>query len=319
MELIIMSAKFHFLNVGSGDCTIVHFPERTTTDAQGNKRIKAERIMMVDIYHREDHDEFENIIEYYKKHFTDESGRIKPIFRFVCTHPHQDHICGLAELFENSGIQIINFWDVEHEFEPEEYDKLSSHESDWKTYSEKRKSAENPTIIRTTREATPSQYWNDDEDRIVILSPSKELLRRAHYGEDASKREKHLVEIDEISYALMIKINERKVVLSGDGRSNPVWDDIYANCKEHIKGCNILKAAHHGQESGFHEDAVKLMSPQIVIFSNSEEEDKKHGAEDLYKKAAPNALLFKTSDKGNIIISVPYDSNKAIKYQTENE
>ena len=145
---------------------------------------------MVDIYHHDDHDEFANVIEYYKTHFTDQNGRTKPIFRFVCTHPHQDHICGLNELFEKSGITIANFWDTENEFEPEEFDAFSSHADDWTTYSEKRVANDSPTVIRVKRESKPLQYWNNLEDRITVLSPSDALIKRAHYNAEEQKRKK---------------------------------------------------------------------------------------------------------------------------------
>ena len=60
-----MGVGFHFMNVGSGDCTIVHFPERTRIDG---KEI-AERIMMVDVYHHDNDEEYEDIIDYYKRYF----------------------------------------------------------------------------------------------------------------------------------------------------------------------------------------------------------------------------------------------------------
>jgi competence protein ComEC len=92
-----MSVKFHFLNVGCGDCTIIHFPARTL----GEQKID-ERIMMIDLYTHEDHDSFEDIVAYYKINFKNQDGTIKPIFRFVCSHPHQDHICGLEKLFNDN-------------------------------------------------------------------------------------------------------------------------------------------------------------------------------------------------------------------------
>lgn len=71
-----MSVDFHFLKVGHGDCTIVYWPERTC-----NGKTIDERIMMVDIYHDEDEEDFENVIEYYKANFKNADGSIKPIFR----------------------------------------------------------------------------------------------------------------------------------------------------------------------------------------------------------------------------------------------
>lgn len=312
-----MGVKIHFLNVGSGDCTIIHFPARVTTDKDGNVlRRQDERIMMVDIYHREDDDEYENVIKYYKQNFKNDDGTIKPIFRFVCSHPHQDHICGLKKLFDDGGIRIYNFWDLDHSFEPEDFEGHPTHEEDWETYKSLGSPDSSATALKITREHTPRVFWNDDEDRITVLSPSRALLKYAHYTEDGTKRDVKDVEIDEMSYTLMIKINDRKIILAGDGRATPCWDDIYENCKDKIRTCSILKAGHHGHESAFHEAAVKMMAPRIIVFSNSEDEDKENGAEDLYHKAAPKALIFKTWRDGNITVDIPFDLKEPMLYST---
>lgn len=305
-----MGVNLHFLNVGVGDCTIVHFPERTRKD--GKK--KDERVMMVDIFHHEDHDDYHDVIEYYKAHFKNTDGSFKPIFRFVCSHPHQDHICGLARLLEEEGIIIHNFWDLEHSFEPDDFSGHPTHEDDWKAYRALGGPTKPPITITTTREDEPKQFWNDDEDRIAILSPSAALIKYAHYKEDGTKRDPEAVEIDEMSYALSININGRRIILAGDGRATPCWDDIYENCKAHLPSCAVLKAGHHGHECAFHEDAVKLMNPSLIIFSNSEDQDKENGAEKKYKKAVPNATLLKTCDSGTVVVEVPFDEKESVKY-----
>lgn len=303
-----MGVVLHFLNVGIGDCTIVHFPKRVRSDGTE----KDERIMMVDIYHSENRKEYENVIEYYKTNFRNPDGTPKPIFRFVCTHPHQDHICGLAKLFNDNKIEILNFWDLEHSWEPESFDGHETHEEDWEKYQEIRKSESSPKVIITKREDTPRKYWDDNEDRITILSPSENLIHKAHYKEDGTKRDVHEIQIDEMSYALLIKVNNRKIILAGDGRATPVWEDIYENCKEQIKNCTILKAGHHGQEVSYHEDSVKAMNPEIIIFSNSKDLDKENGAEEAYNNAVPNATIFKTCEHGTLIVDVPFSSEEKI-------
>lgn len=307
-----MGVEFHFLNVGSGDCTIIHFPERKHKDGKE----KDERIMMVDLCHQDDNQEYENVIDYYKKHFKNSNRSIKPIFRFICTHPHEDHICGLKKLYDDIDIKIINFWDLKHSFKPEDFEHYPTHKDDWDAYGILRGENSLATVIRTTREDEPRQFWDDDEDRITILSPSESLIKNAHYKEDGTKRESHKVEIDEMSYNLMIKINERKVILAGDGRATPHWDDIYNSCSNKMEGCAILKAGHHGQELSFHEESVKLMNPVLIIFSNSKDQDKENGADNLYKKAVPNALILKTWESGNIVVDVPFNSEEKITYAT---
>lgn len=307
-----MSIDIHFLSVGSGDCTIVHFPPRTRKDGKE----KEERIMMVDLYHHDDHEEYENVINYYKANFKDENGIVKSIFRFICTHPHQDHICGLKKLFDDSSVKIWNFWDLNHSFEPEDFEGHPTHEDDWEAYETLRGSKSPATVIRTQREGTPEKFWNDDEDRITILSPSNTLIKYAHEKEDGTKREKHEVEIDEMSYTLMIKVNDRKIILASDGRATPCWNDIYENCKEEIKNCTILKAGHHGHEASFHEEAIKHMNPQIIAFSNSKEEDDENGAADLYQKALPDAMIYKTWRSGTIIVKCPLKNEEEVEVIT---
>lgn len=303
--------KIHFLNVGCGDCTIVHFPERKTHDG----RTKSERIMMIDLYHHDNHDEYEHIIDYYKNNFKNDNGSLKPIFRFVLSHPHQDHICGLNTLFHDSSIEILNFWDLDHRFEPENFDGHPTHKDDWSAYQAKRVAKEgNPTIIHTHREDTPRLYWADSEDRISVLSPSLEMLKKAHSDkEDGTKRKPYEIDVDSISYALLLKVNNRKIIFAGDGKAD-TWQDILDNCKDYIKNCDILKAPHHGHDSAFHEDAVKLMSPKFIIFSNSKDEDKSNGAESKYKKAVPGAFIYKTCDEGTIIAHCPFNEQEEIQF-----
>ncbi len=296
----------HFLNVGVGDCTIVHFPER-----RRGERTISERIMMVDIYNGGDPC-YENVLKYYKANFRKADGSPKPIHRFVCTHPHFDHICGLAELLKDQQIEILNFWDLDHEFVPEEST------DDWRAYKKIRESKASPKVLRYIRETKPGQFWNDDEDRVTILSPSEALRRYAHYTDDGDEREE--VAIDEMSYALVARFNSWKIVLAGDGRGpgepspSQCWDDIYTHCKDDLRGCTILKAGHHGQRTAFHLDAAKLMQPQYIIFSNSKEADGNDGAEKEYKAAVPKAKILKTFD-GTIVMTCPFDSNSPLSIE----
>ena len=304
-----MSVDFHFLNVGAGDCTIIHFPARNRGDAS-----LAERVMMVDFCHHPGHDEYEDVLGYYKRNFRNADGSIKPIFRLICTHPHHDHIFGLQQLLDDPDITILNFWDVDHSFEPADFSGHFNHRQDWSAYLKLRGDDSPSTVIRTSREDAPRQYWNDDEDRISVLVPSKDLQEHAHKKEDGTKRKRADVEIDEISYMLVVRINTRKVLLAGDGRATPAWDSVRDNCDADIRNVAVLKAEHHGQESAFHEACVKRMNPAVIVFSNSETEDGDHGADSSYQSAVPDAKLLKTCDHATILVKVPFDQDKPIEY-----
>ncbi|MGB0757354.1 MAG: hypothetical protein ACPGO5_02765 [Patescibacteria group bacterium] len=303
--------RIHFLNVGAGDCAIIHFPPREITDASGRLiKTKNERIMMIDMNHHDSHDEYEDVISYYKLHFG-----TKPIFRFICTHPHHDHICGLHKIFADQDIEILNFWDVIHGFAPESFDGHTWHKADWDTYQHLRSdSTQTPKTINVLRETAPFAFWDDSEDRISVLSPTLDMIKELHGPkQDGSKREAHEVDIDDLSYALLLKIGPIKVVFAGDGREQ-VWNDIVENCGSLIQNTHILKAGHHGHESGFHEEAIKLMDPEFIIFSNSANEDGKNGASSLYETAVPGVDVYKTFELGNIIANCDYDGSIEFEY-----
>lgn len=300
-----MSVKFHFVNVGDGDCTIVDFPERTVTET-GQK--KNARVTMVDIHHYDDHYEYENIIDYYTQNFGNRS-----IFRFICTHPHKDHLKGVRQLFEDSGISIINFWDLEHKFEPpKEGAEWEEYKEDWEKYCILRKMRDEDglCIRRYWDHNKDIKYW--DEDRIQIFSPSTELYKLAHRKEDGTDRGPEEVEIHTMPYVLLIRINNLKVLLASDANQK-CWDFIVNKHRNEISNIDILKAAHHGAETGFYEEAVKVMKPRYIIFSRSQESDEKYNVDDKYLKLCPQAKIYKTFEMGSFILKCPFNNPQEIE------
>lgn len=295
-----MSVDFHFLNVGDGDCTVIDFPARTMGTLN-----KDPRVMMVDSHHHEDHDEYEHIIDYYKRNFRDEAGYVRPVFRYIATHPHKDHMKGIKQIFGEMIVQ--NFWDVKHEFEPApggpDWDL---YKDDWEFYKQLREGESDQTVLRYTDASKQAQYW--DQDRIEVLSPSPELYRSVHYKEDGTKRtvEEIGVRLNNLSYVLLIRVNGLKVLLTGD--AEPMcWDYIMRNHKDKIRDVDILKAPHHGRESAFHEEAVKWMNPRRIVFSVAE--DCEHAVPEKYEKAAPHAVSYKTHELGSFILRCGFDGN----------
>jgi beta-lactamase superfamily II metal-dependent hydrolase len=101
------------------------------------------------------------------------------------------------------------------------------------------------------------------------------MLKKAHsYKEDGTKRKPYEIDVDSISYALLLKINSKKIIFASDGKTD-TWQDIFDSCSDLIKDCEILKAQHHVHESALHVEAVKIMNPNYIIFSNSKMRIKK--------------------------------------------
>lgn len=302
-----MSVNFHFLNVGDGDTTIVDFPARNVV---GTSQNYDPRVMMVDIHHHDDDESYEHIIDYYKRNFRDEKGQVRPIFRFVSSHPHQDHLKGLNELLEQ--IRILNFWDTTHNFVPDKTGfNWAAYEGDWKAYETVRRAGYSDIkVLRHTDVTTPAPFWN--EDRIEVLSPSAELIRFVHYKEDGSLRDAAEIgaQLNNLSYVLLVKVNGLKILLAGDAEPK-AWDYIIAHHGEQIKNVDILKAPHHGKDSAFHEGAVKLMNPKHIVLSASD--DCENLVPEKYARAAPRATIYKTCETGTLVFQCGFDGTITVR------
>lgn len=312
-----MAIKLHFLNVGHGDCTIVEFPSGRLmmVDINNSKALDEEsenelinhfrldslsyrlqKLTGSDPFVEKGYDiKLTDPIDYYKSNWGS-----RALFRFVCTHPDMDHISGLHRLYKQEQIDILNFWDSEHNFSKsdEEFENQNKYDkNDWHAYQEIRQSENMPKVLWLERHVE-NQFYADDG--IYLLAPTKELKKLAHKKDDPN----HL------SYVLMVKYGKSKIILGGDATVD-VWQDIYDEFGEDFLNSSVLQASHHGRESGFHEDAVKAISPIITTVSVG----KKPSTDASNKYRAHSKYVWSTRWKGNIILTCHEDGQ--IEYEVE--
>jgi hypothetical protein len=298
----VESLVAHFLNVGHGDCTFIELPSG--------------RLMMIDINNSKslpDTDKlalaavkgmsvrefagaglrmgsrswqqyYESLLvdpyDYYQANF-----RSRSIFRYLQTHPDMDHMSGLYRFFWQAAVPLENFWDVPHskqlaeaDFEHARYDHR-----DWLTYRLLREGVgpegaggahSEHVVIKNTR-LVCGNYWTDDG--IQVFSPTPELIA----GCDASGN------FNDCSYVIKISYAGRSIVLPGDAE-DPAWKSMLADLGPAMLGCDILKAAHHGRDSGFYQPAVAAMNPKVVICSVGKKPDT--DASEDYNRIADDVL-----------------------------
>lgn len=286
------STKIHFLNVGHGDCTIIEHPSGRITmiDINNSKSFpeddavalaEAEGLSLSQFRagsaiskSREEH--YAGLLvdprEYWCAHFS-----AHPLFRYIQTHPDMDHMSGLASLFWGEKVALHNFWDYAHgkscskaSFDTQRYDW-----QDWLAYIELRKgnhgNGTNHAVINCLR-AEAGDYWT--QDGLTILSPTKDLI------EDCDR----LGSYNNSSYVLRLDYGGRRIILPGDAEKD-AWDSIEAYFQDSDLACDVLKAAHHGRESGYSPTAVDAMNPTFVICSvgkkpstDASDEYRSHGA-----------------------------------------
>ena len=277
----------NFLNVGHGDCTVIKFPSG--------------RISMIDINNAFSLDD-ETSNEYFSStgkaydiqltnpiEWLNDNG-INSLFRFTCTHPDMDHLTGISAL--NNELELLNFWDVQHDFEniKDTSDFTDEQLEDWNTYLQLRQSTENPKSISPTRD-DDGNYWTDDG--IHILSPNQELIDHSEDKEDAN----HL------SYVVMIKHGNIKVYLCGDATDEATFPNMIEHYGEDFFKKKdgeivILKAAHHGRDSGYNQKFVELLQPDVVVVSVGKKPST--DASNKYRNYCDN--VWSTRFKGNINI-----------------
>jgi competence protein ComEC len=314
-------AKIHFLNVGHGDCTVIehgngnlsvidinngteldddsadtllHAYARNNVDYLGKwMEWKLEGVPTTKILAEAGYEiELTNPIEFLKQNYP---GR--PIFRYIQTHPDFDHMRGLAAL-ETSGIRVLNFWDVAHTRTWREGEDKESDKADWSAYQRYRSGENGATVLNLLR-GSQGKYYNQDESNtsggngLHILSPTTELVRE--FDEDCMR--------NELSYVLQYRVANRQIIFGGDAEQSG-WESIHNHYGAHLK-CDVLKASHHGRDSGYYQPAVKDMSPGVVIVSVG----KKPTTDASNKYAQYCEEVASTRWYGNITLEIDNDGN----------
>lgn len=319
--------RMHFLNVGRGDCTIIeHESGRVTmVDINNSEYVGEEKdfnyknpelskfLAKLNTlrYIKEYNIKLTDPIEYYKN-FVEE----KIIFRFILTHPDMDHLSGLYNLIverDNKNLDVLNFWDTNNTEEKEEPWGIYNKE-DWETYQDIRDGKYNFKVL-VLNGASLGKYFNKDDmdgngDQIYIWAPDENL--------DKMAKEKN--NTNYYSYVLLINYYHRRIILGGDavgGNKNEesAWQYIYdLNSAYSVPmKADILKASHHGLNSGYHQPSVSEISPIYTVISTGKKT--KNDASSKYGNYCDNVLS--TRYWGNILIEV--EQNGDIRVYTEKD
>lgn len=311
--------RIHFLNVGHGDCIVIEFKDSNRVavidinitedmDDSTKEELLSEAFLSLtpldksyyslgissakDILEKAGYDiELQSPISYLK------DKNITCIFRFISTHPHMDHLTGIKLLHDEIGIN--NLWISKNKHDQDLSELSDSQKEDWKFYKKYRDTNEyllDGVYTIRPKESESNNFWN--EDQITILAPDAKLLKNTNPNV--------------ISYVLLIKYGGKKIVLGGDGEK-AIWEFIMENHSDKIKDISILKASHHGRDSGYYQPAVKHMNPMYTIVSVGKKPSM--DASNKYRQYCDN--VWSTRWKGNIMFEIHSDGNWL--YTTEHD
>lgn len=179
------------------------------------------------------------------------------LWRFVLTHPDLDHMRGIKRLRESIGFD--NFWDTAHTKPTPEY-RSDNDQVDWEFYQRLRSGGLGMQPRFYTRGDAYFAFAKDENgqpggDNVEILSPSSDLVKTCNLAQKSN----------DLSLVLRLWHGGKSVLLPGDAE-DAAWKAMAAVYGNRLKS-DFLKASHHGRDSGYNLDAVKLIAPVLTFVS----------------------------------------------------
>jgi competence protein ComEC len=287
----------HILNVGRGSCTVIDSPSGRATmiDINDGGKLRPEEYeaikqrssltFLAEALIAKEEQLLDDPIEWFTAHIG------TSMFRFILSHPDRDHMAGIRRLLSsNAGIDITNFWDYDHTRRRTEADYPNNEAGwlDWQWYYGFHKQypwegVTWPNRLSPLRGAT-GNFWTDDS--IQILSPTTSLIA------DCDKCD----EYNDSSYVIAVNHGPTSRLLAPGDVESKAWNGMIAAGA--LGKANVLIASHHGRNSGYHEGAMDIIQPEVVIISS----DVIPAKDDAIKKYKARATVFSTRDHGTLTV-----------------
>lgn len=247
--------KIHYIDVGQGDSTFIELPNKQT--------------MLIDAAEEK---EAEKIIQYIQ------NLNYNSIDYVIATHPHTDHIGGLAKVIDSFKVGAI--------YMPKAVTTTKTYENLLDTISKnnlKIKKAHKGIFI-----------LDQPNFKIEILSPKDQEYSKLN------------------NYSVVLKITyfNRTFLFMGDAEQ-----EIEAEFDNSFRS-DVIKVGHHGSDTSSSKSFIEHLQPKYAIISVGENNKYNHPSSNVLQiLESISAEILRTDYYGNIILSSDGDK---IMVQTEN-
>lgn len=251
----------HYLDVGQGDSEFIEFPNG--------------ECMLIDAA--------ESGYSYQIISTIEDLG-YSEINYLVATHPHSDHIGGMAD--------VVNSFDIGEIYMPNAVTDTATYENLLTVISDKNYS------INTAKAG--EVIYSDSECEIEILAPVSEEYSNLN------------------NYSVVVKITYgvNSFLFTGDAEVL-VEEELIGNSSSKLD-CDVLKVSHHGSNSSSSDEFIKAVSPEYAVISVGAGNSYGHPHEEILQKLVGiGAEVFRTDSDGTVTITC--DGNDNFEVQTENE
>lgn len=249
----------YYIDVGQGDSEFIIFPDGKT--------------MLIDAGTREGGEQVIKLIN---------KLGCKKIDFLIATHPHSDHIGGLAD--------VIKEFDVDKIYMPKAVTQTKTYEYLLQTIQNKNKK------IKTAKAGMNITNSDEFDYSADILSPVSDSYE----------------DLNNYSAVVMIRFKNKKFLYMGDAEKQ-VENELLENKTD--VNADVVKVGHHGSRTASTAKFLKAVGAKYAVFSLGKDNDYGHPHKQAIARwEKTGAEMYRTDQKGTITISTDGDS---IKVETE--
>lgn len=174
----------------------------------------------------------------------------KTIDKLIITHPHGDHIDEILEL-KQLGFNVRQLWRPKW---LSEEDVRKSNQSDYKEKLDRYFEMSDKTFTEPIK----------DEELVGNPTVSGGVSINTFFSSSCGS-----TNINNHSAVVVFEHHGLKVVIPGDNESAS-WGALLKNDEfvDAVTGADIFMASHHGRESGFSSELLKIVKPRLCVISD---------------------------------------------------
>ena len=239
----------HFIDVGQGDSIYAELPNDTS--------------LLIDAG-----ETGEQVIEYLY------SLNVSDIDYVVATHPHADHIGGMAKVLSTFDIGELIIPEV-----PEELIPVTEIYTEFTTSV-----AEKGITVKNAQKGV--KYSVSDVCNFEILSPSEGIS----YDE-----------LNDYSVVIKLSYGDTSYLFTGDIESVAEYNVLKTDID--VSDTEVLKVSHHGSDTSSVEAFINTVSPKIAVISVGVENEYGHPSDTVIERlTSVGADIHRTDKEGTIIV-----------------
>ncbi len=258
----------HFIDVGQGDCSLILFGDKAVLIDAGEK-------------------EFGGAVADYIS-----SQGVEKLDYIIATHPHSDHIGGMAEVIRSLDAGEVIAPKVSEELTP----TSMAYEDFLSALSEKglRLTAAKAGTVYSLADGTDE----NDNTCFEILSPIRDDYE----------------DLNDWSVVVRLIHGETSFLFTGDAETD-AENEILDSIADISVG--VLKAGHHGSSTSTSERFLEAVDPSVAVIQCGNENSYGHPHRETLDKFKRNGVkYYRTDECGTVIV---YSDGESVRIVTEKE